>query len=89
MKLQDVIDHMPPRQDLMRLARYLSSLRRPSRAEVLLYGLGGVLVGAGLALLFAPSRGSELRSRLGERFDEYWNGLESLRSNGAAPPDHH
>jgi hypothetical protein len=88
MKLQELIDYLPPKQDLAKLARYVSALRRPSRAEVLVYGIGGALLGAGLALLFAPSRGSELRSAIGERFDQYWNELDSLRAYGAASQDH-
>jgi YtxH-like protein len=62
---------LPPREDLMRIARYFGSPRRPARAELLMYGFAGVLIGAGVALLFAPARGSELRSRIGNRVDEY------------------
>jgi hypothetical protein len=82
MGIQEVIDHLPPRQDLIRIARYLGSLRRPSRAEVLMAGVAGGLIGAGLALLFAPSRGSELRNRLGERLDEYMRSASDSASNG-------
>jgi YtxH-like protein len=83
MGLQEIVDHLPPKEDLVRFARYLGSLRRPSRAELVVYGLGGAFVGAGLALLFAPTRGSELRGAISDRLEEYWNGLESLRANGA------
>lgn len=87
MKLNEIIDLLPPKQDVMRVAGYLASLRRPSRAELVLIGLGGMLVGAGVALLFTPMRGSDLRGAIGERIDEYWSGLEALResaNNGAA-----
>lgn len=49
-----------------------------------MYGFAGVLIGAGIALLFAPARGSELRSRIGDRIDEY------MRTPGesAAPNGH-
>ncbi|HTO69439.1 MAG TPA: YtxH domain-containing protein [Myxococcota bacterium] len=85
MTLQEIIDQLPPKQDLVRLARSLPS-RGPSRSEVILYGIGGALLGAGLALLFAPTAGSELRTAISDRIEEYWNGLESLRSgaNGSA-----
>jgi hypothetical protein len=87
MRFQDIVDQLPPKQDMVRFARYLGSLRRPSRAEVLLYGIGGALIGGGLALLFAPTRGSELRGAIGERFEEYWgNGWDALRNaNGGTP----
>ena len=90
MTLQEIVDHLPPKQDLVRFARYLSALRRPSRAELVLCGLGGALVGAGLALLFAPTPGSELRGAIGARIGEYWNELETLRAdaNGDAAREH-
>jgi hypothetical protein len=89
MRFQDIVDQLPPKQDMIRFARYLSSLRRPSRAEVLIYGVSGVLIGAGLALLFAPARGSELRGAIGERLEEYWgNGWDAVRgANGGAQQD--
>ena len=82
MGIQEVIDHLPPRQDLIRVARYLASLRRPSRSEVLMVGVAGVLIGAGLALLFAPSRGSELRGKISDRIDEYWRSASEPPANG-------
>jgi hypothetical protein len=71
MAIKEIIDHLPPREDLMRIARYVGSLRRPARAELAMFGLAGVLIGAGIALLFTPTRGSELRGRIGDRIDRY------------------
>jgi YtxH-like protein len=82
MTVQDLIDHLPPRQDMIRLARYLGSLRRPARTELAMYGLAGALIGAGVALLFAPSRGAELRRMLGERLEEYWRSAADYAANG-------
>lgn len=82
MTVQELLDHLPPRQDLVRFARYLGSLRRPARAELVMYGVAGAMIGAGLALLFAPSRGSELRRALGERIDEYWRSAAEYAANG-------
>ncbi|HTO53289.1 MAG TPA: YtxH domain-containing protein [Myxococcota bacterium] len=82
MTVQDLIDQLPPRQDMIRFARYLGSLRRPARAELAMYGIAGALIGAGLALLFAPTRGSELRRTIGERIDEYWRTANDLAANG-------
>ncbi|HTO09570.1 MAG TPA: YtxH domain-containing protein [Myxococcota bacterium] len=82
MTVQELIDHLPPRQDMIRLARYLGSLRRPARTELVMYGVAGALIGAGLALLFAPSRGSELRRALGDRIEEYWRNAAEYAANG-------
>jgi len=92
MTVQELIDHLPPRQDMIRFARYLGSLRRPARAELMMYGIAGALIGAGMALLFAPSRGSDLRQMLGERIEEYWrsaNDYAASVSNGHDRPDGH
>jgi len=82
MTVQDLIDTLPPREDILRFARYLASLRRPGRSELMVYGFAGALVGAGLALLFAPSRGAELRRALGDRLEEYWRAANDYGANG-------
>jgi gas vesicle protein len=54
----------------------------------MLFGIAGLLIGAGVALLFAPSRGSELRGAIGERLEEYWRTAnESVKANGHAAAD--
>lgn len=82
MGISELVDYLPPREDLVRLARYVGSLRRPGRAELVMYGVAGALVGAGLALLFAPTRGSELRSQLGSRLEEVWKTANEYAANG-------
>jgi hypothetical protein len=82
MVIKEIIDHLPPGEDLVRIARYVGSLRRPARAELLMYGLAGALIGAGFALLFAPARGSELRGRIGDRIDKYIRTTEEYEANG-------
>jgi len=56
--------------------------------SVALFG-AGVLVGAGLALLFAPSSGRELREELGERAAELRDrasaAVESSKSEATRP----
>ncbi len=53
-----------------------SAVTRGSAASMIA-GMGaGILVGAGLALLFAPQSGSETRQRIGER-------VRGMRSDGA------
>lgn len=88
MGIKEIVDHLPPREDLVRIARYIGSLRRPARAELMMYGFAGALIGAGIALLFAPARGSELRSRIGDRIDEYMRTPgESAAPNGHDQPE--
>jgi hypothetical protein len=82
MAMKEIFDHLPPGEDLVRIARYVGSLRRPARAEVVLAGLAGALIGAGIALLFAPSRGSELRDRIGERIEQYMRDAAESEANG-------
>jgi hypothetical protein len=82
MGIQEIVDRLPPREDLVRFARYIGSLRRPARAELVMFGVVGALVGAGLALLFAPARGSELRGQLGTRIEEYWRSAHEFAANG-------
>lgn len=38
--------------------------------------LGGVLVGAAVAILFAPESGNETRKRIKETFDKEYQGLK-------------
>jgi hypothetical protein len=82
MAIKEIIDHLPPREDLVRIARYLGSRRRRARTGLVVFGVAGMLIGAGLALLFAPSRGSELRSQIGDRVDEYFRSMKDVAANG-------
>jgi len=74
MRLQEMVEYLPPREDLMKLARYVSAMRRPARSELAIAGLIGAAVGAGAALLFAPVSGRELRDEVRSRLDARLNG---------------
>lgn len=74
MRLQEMVEYLPPREDLMKLARYVSSMRRPARSELAIAGLIGAAVGAGVALLFTPVTGRELREEVRARLDARMNG---------------
>jgi hypothetical protein len=87
MGIQEIVDLLPPRRDVIRIARYFGSLRRPARSELVFYGIAGMLIGAGLALMFAPARGSELRGQIRGRFDEYWSSATEPPANGHDPAD--
>ena len=85
MTFQEFVDQLPPQKDLLRVARAIASLRRASRAEPLVYGLAGLLIGAGFALLFAPGPGRELRDGLGDWLEQQWSSAhEAMKSNGHA-----
>jgi len=68
--VKDIADNLPSAEDIIRA---LGLQTRSSRTETLpglaLFG-AGLLVGAGLALLFAPTTGEELRHGIGEQVSE-------------------
>lgn len=63
-------DHIPSTDDILR-AIGSSGSRRGSDAvsTIALFG-AGLLVGAGLAVLFTPVRGDEFREQLNEKTDD-------------------
>lgn len=69
------------------LLAHMGLQRRAGAAEYVLPALGvfgaGLLVGAGLGLLFAPKPGNELRHALGETAENYMSRIRRRRgSNG-------
>jgi len=80
MRLQDMLEYLPPREDMMRLARYVSSMRQPRRSELALAGLIGAAIGAGITLLFAPVSGPELREEVRTRLDARRRGADDERA---------
>jgi len=59
--------------------------RRRSAAQAILPAIGlislGAVVGAGAALLIAPSTGSELRQRLSERLDKLTDKINEMQNH--------
>lgn len=47
--------------------------------------LGGVLVGAAVAILFAPDSGDETRKKIKETFDKEYQSLKDMFNNAKAP----
>lgn len=47
--------------------------------------LGGVLVGAAVAILFAPDSGDETRKKIKETFDKEYQSLKDKFNNAKAP----
>jgi hypothetical protein len=55
--------------------------------SALIWLMVGIGIGAGVALLFAPTSGPELRGKIGRGFGQTWNGIsrgtENLRQRGS------
>ncbi len=90
MRIQDMLDLLPPRDDMVRMARYFSHARQPDYSSLVVTAAAGIVVGAAVALLFAPNTGRELRRAIGERAEglrekahEFGSRMKS--NNGAAP----
>jgi len=66
----EITRNLPSSEDILRAV----GLQRARGGSELLGGVAvfgaGMLVGAGLALLFAPSSGSEVREQIGARLEE-------------------
>ena len=67
MRIQDMLDMLPPRDDVVRMARYFSTTRQPDYSSIVVTAAAGIVVGAAVALLFAPNTGRDLRRAIGER----------------------
>ena len=87
MTTKELLDRIPSRDELSNL---LGLAPRNDSAEAVSSAVGlfaiGILVGAGLALLFAPKPGQELRQQIGERVTELRDkiGAEKERMVGSA-----
>lgn len=68
MKIEDILQALPSREEI---ASAVGLEARPSASGDILTALGifgtGMVLGAGLALLFAPKTGEEVRRDLAER----------------------
>ena len=91
MRLQELLDMVPPRDDMLRLARYFSQAREPDYTGLVACTAAGLVVGAAVALLFAPNTGRELRRQIGERAEglreraQEFGARRKSNSNGVTP----
>jgi hypothetical protein len=86
MILNDVSRYLPTRDEVARLIASRSYYRSTDVAGALAVG---VLVGAGLALLYAPRRGSELRDTLTNRVRDLRNSATRNGDAGERAAMHH
>ncbi len=83
MKLEDILNALPTREELaqtLRMQATKSDTGGDMFAAFSIFG-AGLLLGAGLALLFAPKPGSELRQDLADKMGEV-NERFGLHTNG-------
>ena len=91
MRLQELLDMLPPRDDVLRLARYFQQTRDPDYTGLVACTAAGIVVGAAVALLFAPNTGQELRRAIGERAEglrgkaQEFGSRMKTNSNGVTP----
>lgn len=84
MKIEDILQALPTREDL---AHLVAGETRSSGTGNMLTAFGtGILLGAGLAMLFAPKAGSEVRRDIGHRLGELGDQLQAQVSAPAAGP---
>jgi hypothetical protein len=85
--VRDLVDQVPGSDDIRRLANPSSWHARSGPSGFALVGLfaAGLLAGAGLALLFAPKPGQELRHQLRRQAGLGGREEESSRRYGDGP----
>jgi len=86
LRLKDVTDNMPDRDQIANALGLTTTSRTAETTGAIGLFAIGVLVGAGLALIFAPKSGSELREELGERVSDLRESFsqQSQEAGGAA-----
>ncbi|MEA2626383.1 MAG: hypothetical protein QOD06_2428 [Candidatus Binatota bacterium] len=70
MNAKELLDRLPTRDEISSLMGLAPQRDSETVASAVGVFAIGILVGAGLALLFAPKPGQELRDQIGERVNE-------------------
>ena len=87
MKIEDILAALPSKEDV---ASAIGLEARSSATGDMLTAFGifgtGMILGAGLALLFAPKAGHEIRHDIAERVGEkiYWDGAKGQFTSSRA-----
>ena len=86
MKIEDMLQALPSREDI---ATAIGLRARASTAGDMFTAFGifgtGMILGAGLALLFAPKAGHEIRHDIAEKVGEIGEHLRAQAPQPAAP----
>src|SRR6185295_11396818 len=86
MDLTKIADSLPTREDVMNAVRMATNRSTPTDVPAMLGVFGaGILIGAGLALLFAPKTGSELRQEIENRVADFRQNLTPGEGRGTQP----
>lgn len=84
MNIEDILQALPSREDL---ASAVGLERRSAAPGEMLTALGtGMLLGAALAVLFAPKSGKDTRQEIGEKLGELGEKFHSPSSAVPAAP---
>jgi hypothetical protein len=93
MKIEDILQALPSREDIIN-AVGLETRQSKGGEMVSAFGIfgTGLMLGAGLALLFAPKVGREVRQEIAEKVDELSEALraqmpKSVLSTDAPRPE--
>ena len=90
MNIEDILNALPSKEDI---ATAVGLQPRASTSGEVLTALGifgtGMFLGAGLALLFAPKSGHEIRRDIAETVSEIGEHLRAHPLQRATPPDGH
>ena len=76
MMMKDLTSNLPSTDELLRMLQGQPQHNRDLLPSIALFG-AGLLVGAGLALLLAPTTGEELRGTLSDRLGSLREGVAS------------
>jgi len=86
MKIEDILQALPSKEDIAS-AIGLEARTAPSADVFTAFGIfgAGILLGAGLALLFAPKAGHEIRQDIAEKVGEIGEHLRAQVTQAATP----
>jgi hypothetical protein len=80
---ESLAENLPTREDVINAIGLATRRSSASELSTVIGAFGaGMLIGAGLALLFAPRTGEELRREIGERVSSFTEGEPSGQSTG-------
>jgi hypothetical protein len=87
--LMKMAENLPTREDVLNAIGNIANRRSTASDMSSMLGAfgAGILIGAGLALLFAPKPGSELRQDIENRVSDLRQGFgQGERRQGSTPP---